>query len=109
MAKESRAKAAMGGKKSSSKSKSKSKAHKVHKMHIRHAANGGYIAEHEAPPSPDGMGMGEPNEEHALPDINALTQHVADHMGPAAGGTAAPPTPPAGATPPPQPTGGGGM
>jgi len=55
------------------------------------------------------MGMGEPNEEHALPDINALTQHVADHMGPAAGGTAAPPAPPAGATPPPQPMGGGGM
>ena len=110
MAKESRAKAAMGGggKKSSSK---KSKKHKVHKMHIRHAANGGYIAEHEAPPSQDPDAAMEPSEEHALPDMQSLQAHIADHMAqpgqpaPAAPGGAPAPAP----SPAPAPAGPAGM
>ena len=106
MAKESRAKAAMGGKKSSSKSKSKK--HKVHRMHISHAANGGFVAAHETEPGmpPDEM------EQHSVPPgglADHVTTHMEDQMPPAGGPPAGPAGPPAGATPPPQPMGGGGM
>lgn len=81
--KESRAKAVMSGGKKKSKKKSKSKGgkHHVHKMHIRHAANGGYIVEHEALPSTDGSPQG-PNPEHALPDMESLQAHVGENMQP---------------------------
>ena len=89
MAKESRAKSAMGGKKSSSK---KSK-HKVHKMHITRGASGGFSVEHEAPPSDDGsMPMGPGEGPHVVSDIDAMKQHLQDHMGdqPAAPSSPAP-------------------
>ena len=80
--KKSRAKSVMSSskpKKAKTK-KSAKKTHKpVHKLHIRHAANGGYISESEFPPQAEGA-QPTPNEEHALPDMAALQQHVSDHM-----------------------------
>lgn len=92
-----RAKSAMGGKKSSKKSHGK---HKVHRMHIRRSANGGYIAEHMGEPSEDGMMP--PTEEHTLPDISALQQHVGDNMGDQPAAAAAAPAPAAAPAAPPQ-------
>ena len=105
--KRDRTKSAMGGKGKKKSSKGGSKK-KVHKMHIRHAKNGGYIVEHEFKGTP-----GEPapeSEEHTAPDMDALQDHVAEHMAPpqeeqpAAGGAPPPPAaaggPPAGAPPP---------
>jgi hypothetical protein len=79
MAKDRAAHAMGGGKKPSKKSK-KSKKSKVHKMHIRRTANGGYLAEHHS--MPDEMGQTAPMEEHSLPDIQSLQDHVGEHMGP---------------------------
>jgi len=68
-------------KKHESKSESKPKKHKVKIMHIRKADSGGYVAGHELPP--DMMtGKVPPEQEHILPDIEAMKQHVQDHMGP---------------------------
>jgi len=67
--KESPAKKVLGGKKKSKKP--------VHKMHIRRATSGGFIAEHESMPGSEPMG---PNEEHAVPNLEALQQHVAEHF-----------------------------
>ena len=86
---------AMGGKKKSkSKSKPKSKAKKggkpVHEMHIRHAKSGGFIVKHHFKPQPTqqggGGGMPQEPEEHAVPDMDALQQHVGDNMQPQAQG-----------------------
>jgi hypothetical protein len=81
MAKESRSTAGMGGsKKSSSKSESKKSSKKhVHKMEIRRGASGGYIATHHSKPKPGEM-ADEP-EEHVLPDMNQLQQHLSENMG----------------------------
>lgn len=55
----------------------------THRMHIRKAANGGYIAQHEMadadgnPPSDGQRG----DMEYALPDKAALLAHVDEHMG----------------------------
>lgn len=66
-----RAKNVLGG-------KSKKKKKPVHRMNIRHAASGGYIAEHQFKPSMNGPAQ-EP-EEHAIPDMDALKAHVEQHM-----------------------------
>jgi hypothetical protein len=80
--KKSRVASVMGGS-SQPKKKKKSKAKKskkpVHKMHIRHSANGGFIAEHESAPAGEGE-LPTPNEEHTLPDMAALQAHVGEHM-----------------------------
>jgi len=70
--KESPAKKVLGGKK-------KSKRH-VKEMHIRHAKSGGYIARHDLEKGQ----AGEPpeQEEHILPDLSALQNHVAENMQP---------------------------
>lgn len=82
-----RGESAMGGKKKAHK---KSAGKKPHELHIRKSVNGGYIAKHlhkatagAEPPEP---------EEHTIPDIAALQQHVGEHMAPeeAAGGGGAP-------------------
>jgi len=82
-----RGESVMGGKKSKSKGGASKK---PHKMHIRHAANGGYIVEHHhKPDATAALGGGAPDmEEHAVPDIGALQDHVGEHMAPeaAAGG-----------------------
>jgi hypothetical protein len=59
---------------------------KVHVMHIRKAANEGYIATHDFEKPQGGGDMGDmstpPSEDHVLPNIAALQDHVGDHMGP---------------------------
>lgn len=63
---------------------------KVRAMHIRKAANEGYIATHDfEKPQGGGGDMGDmgdmatpPSEDHVLPNIQALQDHVGDHMGP---------------------------
>lgn len=84
-----RVSSALGGKKKKKKKSKKSKGSgkKPHTMHIRRAANGGYIATHDfkgdaGSPAPE-------SEDHALGSIDELKDHVADNMGdqqdPAAG------------------------
>ena len=75
--KSNRASSAMGGGGKKSKSKSKGKKKHVHEMHIRHSANGGYIAKHVPPPGADQM---QGPEEHTLPDMDSLASHVQDNM-----------------------------
>lgn len=69
----SRAKAGMGGKKSSKKS-----GKHPHEIHIRHGKSGGFIVRHTHKPDPDTGAMPE-EEEHVLPDQSSLLQHVADN------------------------------
>lgn len=72
--KSTRVKSTMGGK---SKPKRKKKSKGMHHMKIRHAAAGGYIAEHhQTPEEPEGQ----PTEEHAIPDISALHDHIDEHL-----------------------------
>ena len=70
-----RATSAMGGKKSKSKKSSKH----PHSIHVRRGKSGGFIAEHHFKSAPDEP-VPEP-EEHVLPDISALQDHMAEHMG----------------------------
>lgn len=88
-----RGESAMGGKKNKTKEGGK----KPHKLHVRHAAGGGYIAEHHFKGGANGEAPPE-MEEHAVPDIAALQEHVGQHMAPEAGAeaAAAPAAPPAG-------------
>ena len=107
--KRDRSKSAMGGKaKASKKKSSKGGKKRVKKMSIRHSKNGGYIIEHEhEKPSPTEEAP--ENEEHTAPDMEALQQHVADHMEPQ---PEPQPEPQAGGAPPPAAGGaaaGGGM
>jgi hypothetical protein len=54
--------------------------HKVKGMHVRKADSGGFIAKHEdMMPGEDGVMP--PPQEHVLPDMGALQQHMQDHMG----------------------------
>jgi hypothetical protein len=69
----------MAEKEKKAEKKSNKKKHKVKSMHIRKADNGGFIAQHELPP--DEQGAPQPGQEHILPDIGALQQHVGDHFG----------------------------
>lgn len=75
----SRTHSTMGGGKKKSKKKGKGK--KAHKMTIRRSANGGYIAEHSYQPEGPEQMAPEP-EEHTVPDIEALKEHVGEHMAP---------------------------
>ena len=108
MAKEEHAKSHMGKHKSASHSK-KHEHRPVHKMHIRHAANGGHIVEHEFAPEEqeDGSMMQPPSEEHVMPASEGnqmLAQHVAENMQPPAQGQEPPPAPAGGAPMPAGPT-----
>lgn len=72
-----------GGKKSKSKPSKKKGGKHVHEMHIRHAHNGGYIVKHNFKPQPGaGGGMPQEPEEHQVPDMDTLQQHVGDNMQP---------------------------
>lgn len=77
----SRSKAGMGG----SKPKSKSSSKKPHEIHVKRAHGGGFIAKHHHKSKP-GEDQQEP-EEHVVPDMDALQQHLQDNLGdqPAAG------------------------
>lgn len=75
---EDRAKEVLGGHKKSDKKKKR-----VHKMHVRRAANKGYIAEHHFQPEEgeDGvMGAVPETEEHVIPNLEAMKSHFAEHM-----------------------------
>lgn len=61
-----------GGKKKSGKSSSH-----AHSMHIRRGHKGGFIAVHHAEPGAEDM----QDQEHPLPDIDALKAHLQDSMG----------------------------
>jgi len=57
----------------------KTKKKKIKDMHVRRAASGGYITKH---PNEAGSLMHEdPDLHHALPDMGALQQHMAENMG----------------------------
>lgn len=71
-----------GDKKADHKKKSdKKKKRKVHRMELRHAANGGYIATHHYKSDGGPEPMPEP-EDHALMDIDQLHSHMDEHMSP---------------------------
>jgi len=79
--KESRAKSAMGGK------SSKRSGRKVREMHIRPGKSGGYLVKHdlESPSKEDMMnammgGDQSNQEEHSVPDLAGMQQHLAQHM-----------------------------
>lgn len=73
--KESRVKHTMGGKSKPKKRKKKSAG--VHRMEIRHAANGGYIATHKGL---EDQAEGEQPEEHPLENIDSLHSHIDEHL-----------------------------
>lgn len=96
MAKEhSRAKSALSG---GHKSKSGGKPHSIH---VRRGHSGGFVATHHHKPDADGQ-MQEP-EEHVIPDMGSLQDHMAQNMGDQPPAPAAPPPDPAaqGGAPPP--------
>lgn len=79
--KDSHAKSAMVGKKSSKK-------RKVKEMHIRAGKSGGFIVRHDLHPKSkkdemdammSGAGADQNTEEHVVPDMPALQQHMADN------------------------------
>lgn len=105
--KHSRVASALSGsdkpKKKSAKKKKKKSTARPHRVELTHAASGGYIARHHFKPEGP-TGVAPEMEEHAIPDIEGLHNHIDEHMGeapepepepaPAAGGGAA--APPAG-------------
>lgn len=82
--KSSRAKSAMGGKKSSSKS-----GKKPHSMHVRRGHSGGFVVTHHHMPDESGIGM--PDEEHVVPDMQSLHDHMDSSMGDQGPAPVAPP------------------
>jgi len=87
----SRATSGMSGKKSS-KSGGKKSSHKPHSIHVRRGKSGGFVAEHHFKnDSPDQMAP--ESEEHVLPDMAALQDHMAQNMGDQGPAPAAPPAP----------------
>jgi hypothetical protein len=70
----SRAKAAMGSKKSGKKS-----GKKPHSLHIKRGKSGGFIVTHHHKPSDDGSPTDD--EDHVIPDLDSLHNHVDDTMG----------------------------
>jgi hypothetical protein len=71
---DSRSKSVLGGKKS----KSKSKSH-AHSMHIHRGKSGGFVVTHHH--EPDETGMTAPSEDHVVPDLDSLHQHMDASMG----------------------------
>lgn len=66
----SRAKSAMGG---------SHKTGKPHSIHVRRGKSGGFIAHHHH--MPDESGMAAPPEEHVIPDLASLQDHMQQNMG----------------------------
>jgi hypothetical protein len=63
--------------------KKKGKKGKTKEIHARRADSGGYIAKHDMlPEEMEGKMLQPPQQEHVLPDIEALKQHMQDHLGP---------------------------
>lgn len=87
----SRTKSAMGG---------SHKTGKPHSIHVRRGKSGGFIAHHHHAPDADGMSA--PPEEHVIPDMDSLNQHMTQNLGdqPPAPPPSPPPAAPAGVAPP---------
>ena len=92
---ESRAKAGMGGKKSSSKKKSGKKPHEIH---IKRGHSGGFLVRHSHKPDAD-TGETPEDEEHVVPSIEDLHNHIDEAMGDQQSAQAAPPEPSPAAAP----------
>ena len=89
----SRSKAVLGGK-----GKSKSKGgKKPHSMHIKRAHSGGFVVTHHHAPADDGT-MPEP-EDHVVPDLDSLHDHIDQNMGDQGPAPTAPPPEAAAAAP----------
>lgn len=54
---------------------------KLKEMHVRKAHNKGFIARHEFEPPIDIESKRHPDEEHILPDMAALHDHLDEHLG----------------------------
>lgn len=104
MAKEShgssRAKSVLGG---HGKSKSKG-GKKPHSMHIKRAHSGGFVVTHHHAPADDGS-MSDPDEDHVVPDLDSLHDHIDQNMGDQGPAPITPP--PAAPAPAPAPAAGG--
>lgn len=93
----SRAKAVLGGKSKKSKT---SKGKKPHEIHIRRGKSGGFIVRHSFKPEPGAQGVMPEDEEHVLPDVDSLQQHVGEAMADQPDQATPPPPPsPTGAAP----------
>ena len=55
----------------------KSRGARARALHVRRASSGGFIVRHEGGPEPKGG----PDEEHVVPDMAALQQHIAGALG----------------------------
>jgi hypothetical protein len=93
--KESRGKSGMGGGKKSSKKSGK----KPHSLHIKRGHSGGFVVTHRH--MPDETGATQPDEEHVVPDMESLHDHLDSTMGDQGPAPQAPP-PEAQAAPAPQ-------
>lgn len=114
MEKKSKVSSVLGGSKPTKKSGGKKSGgkHKVKRMTIHHAKNGGYIISHDMENEPDEPGESSDPEEHIAPDMNSLQGHVAEHMAqpeagpePSPSPAGAPPAPPAAPAAPAAPAG----
>lgn len=84
------ASALSSGKAKSSKSKSHGgKSKHPSEIHIKKTANGKFLAKHVFDKG-GGDGMPQPDETHALNDIDELKDHIGEHMGGEEGGLAQP-------------------
>lgn len=72
----SRASSVLGGK---GKSKSKSSGKKPHSIHVKRGKSGGFIVTHHHAPDETGA-MPEP-EDHVVPDMDSLHDHMDQNMG----------------------------
>ena len=88
----SRSKSTLGGK--------KSKSSKPHSIHVRRGHSGGFVATHHS------KGADSEPEEHVLPDLQSLQDHMSQNMGDQPPAPAAPP-PDAAAQGAPPPAAGG--
>ncbi len=104
MEKKSKVSSVLGGSKPTKKSGGKKSGgkHKVKRMTIHHAKNGGYIISHDMENEPDETGESSDPEEHIAPNKASLLDHVSEHMDqPEAGPEPSPSPYPAGAPPAP--------
>ena len=53
---------------------------RVHEIRIRRA-KGGFIAKHEPEMDPDNPAAPKPDDEHVIPDLAALHNHIDQHWG----------------------------
>jgi len=73
----------MAEKEKKTEKKKPTKKGKTKTMHIRKADSGGFVANHDMlPEEMEGKMQQPPPQEHVLPDLSALQDHVGQHFGP---------------------------